>query len=245
MNPSNVHCLSWIESTKPFSEHSVNPLWHPLIFRVPSIIRFHVGDEFYGIFHANLHFGLSCATMKNQRKISAIKWFVNACLWRPLFELAQNEIKRMFSLYFYTFFLSFNGIFFSISNKLNWPKNEAKLLSNLLKKKCYQSVCFLMNARFRPSITIAWSWQKIKRLNVSSYANRRMFTSFAIDSNRLYIFESIFMTVCFFFFYVSFLFNFGAMTLFITLNPLDLRARWCKQKVKTNKKNQNKCFQRS
>lgn len=99
-----------------------------------------------------------------------------------------------------------------------------------------------MNARFRPSITIAWSWLKIKRLNVSSYANWRMFTSFAIDSNRLYIFESIFMTVCFFFFYVSFLFNFGAMTLFITLNPLDLRARWCKLKVKTNKKKSKQMF---
>lgn len=73
-----------------------------------------------------------------------------------------------------------------------------------------------------------------------------MFTSFAIDSNRLYIFESIFMAVCwFFFFYVSFLLNFGAMTLFITLNPLDLRARWCKQKSKQTKKNQNKCFQRT
>lgn len=176
--------------------------------------------------------------MKNQRKKSIIKWFLNACLWRPLFELAWNKITRMFLFYFYTFFYHLTEFFSPFATKLNWPKNEAKLLSNLLKKKCYQSICFLINARFHPSITIAWSRHKIKRLNVSSYANWRMFTSFAIDRNRLYIFESIFMVVCWwiFFFYVSFLFNFGAMTLFRTLNPLDFRARWCKQKFKTKKK---------
>lgn len=120
--------LNWIDQTifGTFGKSTLTPLdisstfYYPLPCRRWILWNFPCKPSFWAFV---------CDYEKSKKKFCH-KMICERLLMTPfIWTCSKSNHTDVFILFLYIF-LSFNGIFFSISNKLNWPKNEAKLLSN-------------------------------------------------------------------------------------------------------------------